>query len=248
MPPRFAVSLLAAAAMASPVAADAETLLRLAETATVMVHPDELAATLRAEALVGTAAEAQAKVNALVAHAVDRAKQLQGVKVSTGAYNVWRYFQGDKDKPQRWQASQTIELKSRDGAPLLTLVGDLQARGLAVGSLGWQLAPETARTAREQATAQAIKGLRGRADQAAALLGLSFGEFREVRLDNVRPMPPPSPRMMAMAATPAPPPPPPIAEAEDVEVSATVEADVMLKGGPSASPRRHALCWLGPVW
>jgi predicted secreted protein len=230
-PTALVATLALPAVAAPPLAAHAETLLRLAETATVMVHPDELVATLRAEALVSTAAEAQAKVNALVADAVERAKQLQGVKVSTGAYNVWRYFQGDKEKPQRWQASQTIELKSRDGAPLLTLTGDLQARGLAVGSLGWELAPETARAAREQATALAIKGLRGRADQAATLLGLSFGEFKEVRLDNVRPTPPPTPRMMAMAGAAAAPP-PPTAEAEDVEVSATVEADVVLKGGP----------------
>jgi len=220
------------ALLVAPAAAHAETLLRLAETATVMVHPDELVATLRAEALVGTAAEAQAKVNALVADAVEHAKRLPGVKVATGGYNVWRYFQGDKDRTQRWQASQTIELRSRDGAPLLGLIGELQARGLAVGGLGWELAPETARTAREQATAQAIKGLRGRAEQAAGLLGLSFGEFKEVRLDNTRPLPPPTPRMAPMMAAAAAPPPPPTAEAEDVEVAATVEADVVLRAAP----------------
>jgi predicted secreted protein len=220
-----ALALLAALLIAS--GARAETLLRLAESATIMVHPDELVASLRAQAVTPTAAEAQAKVNALVADALEHAKQVAGVKVATGAYSVWRSFQTEKEKAEKWQATQWISLRSGDGAPLLKLVGDLQARGLAVGELQWQLTAETARGAREQATRQAIGGLRARAEEAAALLSLSFGEFREVRLDNIRA---PSPRLAAqMATAAAAPAPPPSVEAEDVEVTATVEADVVLR-------------------
>jgi uncharacterized protein YggE len=82
------------------------------------------------------------------------------------------------------------------------------------GSGGW---------AREAATAKALGRLRARAEAAAKILGLSFDRFQEVRLDNARPAPMPrfAGAAMAMAA--------PVAEAADVDVTATVEADAVLK-------------------
>ena len=74
--------------------------------------------------------------------------------------------------------------------------------------------------------ADAIKALRGRAETAAGLLGLQFDAFKSVRLD----APAPIGAMRAMAAAqPAPQARPPSAEAESIDVSATVEADVLLK-------------------
>jgi predicted secreted protein len=208
----------------------AETLLRLAETATVSVHPDELAATLRTEAVGATATAAQAKVNTAMAGALARAKATAGVTAATGGYNVYRLgpIPNDTDKTERWQASQSLELHGHDGAAMLKLVGDLQTAGLAVGQLGWRLSPDAMRKARAEATRQALAGLRGRADDAAAALGLTFDSFKEIRLDSVRPAPGPRLAMAAVsmaAAAPAP----PSAEAEDIPVSATAEADIRLK-------------------
>ena len=109
---------------------------------------------------------------------------------------------------------------------LLTLVGTLQQRGLAVADLAW-LAPETARKARADALRQALSRLR-RADEAASILGLRFDSFRDVRLGEVPSAPRPMLRAMAapMAANAAP---PPVAEAEEVPIEASVEADVVLK-------------------
>lgn len=203
------------------------TVLKLAETATVMVRPDELAASLRAEAIAGTAAEAQARVNASIADGLARSKAVTGVEVSTGGYSVYRLGPNSStDKTERWQAGQSLELKSKDGGPLLKLVGDLQKSGLAVQSLGWRLSPDAARKARSEATRQALAGLRGRADEAAGQIGLAFDRFQEVRIDSQRPSPV-APRMMsAMAKSESP---PPSTEAEDVLVSATAESDVLLK-------------------
>jgi predicted secreted protein len=211
------------------VPARAETILKLAETATVMVAPDELDGELRAIAVTSTAAEAQSRVNAMIAAALASAKDAQGVQVSTGAYTVWRNFENKSDKTERWQASQAILLKGGDGAAVLKVVGALQADGLAVSRLDWQLAPETARRARATATESAIRNLRARADAAATLLDLTFGEFREVRLDNVRPQAPLPRAMLAAAAPASASAPPPSAEPEEVEVSATAEADIALK-------------------
>jgi uncharacterized protein YggE len=223
-------------ALAGPATA-ADTLLRLSETAQVMVRPDELVVSLRAEATAPAATEAQARVNTAIARALEQVKQVAGVTATTGGYNVWNQTPPrDRAAPGReeWRASQTLDLKASDlktgapktgdGAALLGLVGVLQAQGLAVDRLSWQLAPATARRSRAEATRLALGALRARADEAAGILGLRFDSFREVRLDNVRPAPVPVMRAMA-AATAAP---PPRAEAEDLAVEASVEADAVL--------------------
>jgi predicted secreted protein len=216
--------LLAAALVLAPLtgARADDTTLTLSETATVMAPTDELAAALRAEATAPTAAEAQRQVNAGMADALAHAKQVAGVTASTGGYGVYRDPAG---KPERWQASQTLELRGADGAALLTLVGTLQQKGLAVSELRWQLSADAAKRAEAEATRRAIAALRARVDEAAGLLGLRFVRFDKVRLDTPPPFRP-AMRMMALAASADAP--PPSAVAEDVPVSATVGADAVL--------------------
>jgi predicted secreted protein len=211
--------------LAGPAAAD--TLLHLSESARVMVRPDQLAAALRAEAVAASAAEAQAQLNTAMAGAVATARQTAGVTVATGAYSVWPQDQAARGGKQEWRASQTLELSSGDGVALLTLVGTLQQRGLAVAQLAWRLAPETARKARAEALRQALSGLRARADEAASILGLRFDSFRDVRLGAAAPAPRGMMAMAAPAAANAAP--PPVAQAEEVPIEASAEADVVLK-------------------
>jgi predicted secreted protein len=197
--------------------------LSLSETATVMAAPDELAATLRAEATAPTASEAQRQVNAAMADALAHAKRTPGVVAATGGYGV---FRDTATKPERWQASQTLALRSADGAPLLTLVGTLQQKGLAIGDLHWQLSDDATRKAQAEAMRRAIGALRSHVDEAAGLLGLSFVRFVTVQLQTP-PLFHPAMRAMAVAAS-APAPTPPSAESEDVPVSATVSAEASL--------------------
>jgi len=216
------VMLLGAAATAR-----ADTLLTLSETATVMEHPDELDASLRVEVRTANPADAQRRVNATMADALTAAKAVAGVTVSTGGYFVWRVGPTPQDQTERWQANQSIELTSHDGATLLKLVGELQQKGLAVGQLGWRLSENATRAARAEATRKAIAALRGRAEEAAALLDLRFGSFKQVRLDSTRP-PPMGPRLMMSAQAASAQAAPPSAEAADVSISATADADVVL--------------------
>jgi uncharacterized protein len=205
----------------------AETVLQLAETTTVMAAPDEIAATLRAEATSASASDAQARVNATMQDALVRARKVDGLAVSTGGYGVWRTGPTQTDNRERWQVSQTLNLTGRDGPTLLNLVGALQQQGLAVSSLGWRLSPAAERQARQEATKQALAGLRGRVEEAAALLDLRFDQFKEVRLDNPRSPPMPRGIAMPMAMSAASTPPPSVAP-EDMPVSATAEADAVL--------------------
>lgn len=204
-----------------------DTVLRLAETATVLVAPDELAASLRAEAMAPNARDAQTRVNEMMRDALAAVKKTDGILVSTGGYTVWRAATTPQDRIERWQAGQSLNLTGKDGEALLKLVGELQQRGLAQSNLTWRLSHDAERKARRDATKQALSGLRGRADEAAEVLGLRFAAFREVRLDSVTP--PPVPRQAFVTRSSAAAAPPPRAEAEDLPVTAAAEADVVLK-------------------
>lgn len=224
---RFAAVLFLPCLLA-PAAAHAETVLHLGETATVMAAPDELAASLRVEATSATAAASQARVNKVMEDALARARAVPGLTVSTGGYGVWRVGPTPQDGNVRWQASETLNLAGHDDTVLLKLVGDLQQAGLAVGNLGWRLSRAAERKAHQEATKQALSSLRGRIEEAAALLGLRFEQFKEVRLDAANPQQPMFRAMAAPMAMAAAAPPPSVA-AEDVAVSATAEADAILQ-------------------
>ena len=222
----IAAMALLCAPLACASAAHAETLLHLSDTETVTVVPDELAAALRVEATSANPAEAQQRVNTAMADALARARKVPGITISTGAYSVWHVGPTPQDHTERWQANQTLNLTSRDGPTLLTLVGVLQHSGLAIESLNWHLSREAETKAHHEALRAAIAALRGKAAEAAGLLDLRFDSFKQVTLGQSAP--PPLPRFagaMVMATAAAV---PPSAVAADVPVSATVEADAIL--------------------
>ncbi len=218
----FAVLLMAAAPVPP------ETVLHLTETAEVMLHPDRLVASLQVEANAPSAAAAQARVNGLMRDALAAAKPVAAVTASTGAYSVWQPFVAAGKPAAPWHASETLSLSTDGkGAALLALVGTLQQQGLAVEELRFVASSKAVRAAREQATRQALSALRARAEQAAGDLGLHFDRFETVKIDS-GPPPAPPPRIFARMAA-APRPQPPIARAQDIPVSASVEADVLLR-------------------
>jgi predicted secreted protein len=212
------------ASLAAANAAHADTILHLAETATVMVAPDEIAASLTVQATSAIASDAQAKVNAGMADALVQARKVEGVAASTGGYGVWR--SNPPDHAATWQVNQTLNLIGHDGPTLLTLVGTLQQHGLVVSNLGWRLSRTAERQAHQAATKQALAALRGRVEEAAALLDLRFDQFKEVRLDGAAPQPMFRGMATTMAVGAAAP--PPSVAPEDMPVSATAEADAVL--------------------
>ncbi len=212
--------LLLLAAPAAHAQALPETLLHIAETAEVTRAPDELVATLRAEARAGSAAAAQEAVNRSIAAAVARARSVPGLAVATGAY-----WTGRVDEGRGWQAAQTLTLRGGDAASLLETVGALQSQGLATAGLAWGLTRDTARMAREEASRLALEAVQRRAQAVAAQLGLAVAGLREVRID----VPEREARPMAMAMARGAAAAPPVAVAEDQVVAAGVQAVVLLR-------------------
>ena len=204
----------------------ARPLLHLSETATVSVRPDRLTAVLRADASTDSASTAQDRVNAVIGGALAEARKADGIAVSTDQYNVWR-LEPKAGEAAQWRASQSVVLRGQDGSSVLKLVGALQQKGLAVEGLGWELAPETARSAE---TTQPFRrsgppraGGRGRRRSRPAIRCLPQFDGRQRSATPIRL------RTMAVPAAALASPAEPAAEAEDVRVNATVEADIALK-------------------
>ncbi|MGA9866935.1 MAG: SIMPL domain-containing protein, partial [Acetobacteraceae bacterium] len=153
------------AVLAAAPGARADTILDLSETGHVSAQPDEIAASLRAEATAPAPDAAQAAVNQAMKRALDAARATQGVTVNTGQYSVWLAEPPPPPHPgaaragsPTWHASQTLDLTGHDGHSMLALVGALQGQGMAVQALAWQLSPDATRTALEAALRQAVSG------------------------------------------------------------------------------------------
>ncbi|WP_159013879.1 SIMPL domain-containing protein [Acidisoma sp. S159] len=217
----FALAFLAAPAAV----AHADTMLELSAAGAVEAKPDELRAALTASAAAANAAAAQSQVNDAVTRALAAAKTAPAVTASTDAYSVWH----ETDPKDVWRASQGVALRSKDGGALLGLVGTLQAQGLAVNDLGWQLTTEARDAAYAQAMAKAIAALEVRGRVVARLLHLTFIGFQRMSVGedggSARPMP-----MMRMMATAAPSG-PPNAQADSQTVTATVSGTARLITG-----------------
>ncbi|MFH5925499.1 SIMPL domain-containing protein [Roseomonas sp. SXEYE001] len=196
------------------------TVLRLSETADVTRAPDEIQATLQFEAREATATGAQSSVNRAMTAALEAARGVPGVTVSTGGYRTYR-----QEDPVRWVASQSLSLRSGDPAKLLELVWTLQGRGLAVNGINYALTREATRAARQEAASLALDALRRRAEGVAEQLGMKVERIAEVQLETSE-VGVPRPMMMQAASARAAA--PPVAQAEDVVVPAMVQAVVVL--------------------
>lgn len=202
--------------------APAGTALTLSGTGTVHAAPDRLTATLFAEAGAASAAAAQEHVNALAGTAIDAAKAAGGITTVTEDYSAEHNEGG---KAPAWTARQTVRLTGADGAALLALVGQLQAKGLALSGLDWSLSSDRRRSLTRQAEAGALTDVRQRAEAAAKVLGLKIASIRSITLSD-HGMPRPMPMMMMARAASAPV--APGAPAEEQDVSASASATFML--------------------
>ncbi len=201
-------------------AATTETLLHLSANGAVQVTPDQLVADLVAQDTSSSAAEAQRRVNALVAQGMQVAHQVSAVEARAIGYEV----SPADERRARWLAQQTLELRSADGPALLDLTSRLQQQGFVTASLDWQLSPAARRRAYAEATTAALKALQEQATSAAGTLGLHVDHLKEVQLQprEFRPIQP----MMAMAARTGAL--PPQATSAPEEVTAEVSAEVVL--------------------
>jgi predicted secreted protein len=196
------------------------TVLRLSQTAERTVLRDLLRIELRVEETGADARAVQTAINRRMAAALDRARQAQGVRVETGAYNVGE--ERPQHGPARWRGSQTMVLTGKDADSALKLAGTLQSDGLSTSSLAYEASPETVRGAEEDLTAEALASLDHRAAAIADRMHLGVLRYRDLRVGNAETGGRPIPRFAAMAASA------PVAEPGEAVIRVTIEAELLL--------------------
>jgi predicted secreted protein len=208
--------------------------LHLSQTAERTIRRDRLRLQLRVEATAPDARQVQAEVNKRMSAALEKARNVAGVKVESGGYTV--YEERQANVPTRWHGGQGLVLTSGDFPVLLTLGGALQTDGLAMSGMSFELAPETARGAQDDLTAEALKQLRDRIERVAADLQMELVRLRDLRVGNAEGEERPVFRAAVLAGAAAPTPmPPPSGEPGETTVRVTVEADALL--GPTDQSR-----------
>ncbi len=216
----IAVALFASAHALAQDADQRMTVLHLSQTAERSVIRDLLRIELRVEETGADARSVQAAINRRMAAALDRARQVQGVRVETGSYNVGE--ERPQNGPTRWRGSQSVILTGKDADSMLKLAGALQSDGLSTSSLTYDISPETVRGAEEDLTAEALAALDHRAASIADRMHLAVVRFRDVRVGNAETGGRPAPRLAAMAMAA------PVAEPGEAMVRVTIEAELLL--------------------
>ena len=220
----IAVALFASSLALAQNADQRATMLHLSQTAERTVMRDLLRIELRVEETGADARSVQTVINRRMAAALDRARQVQGVRVETGSYNVGE--ERPQNGPARWRGSQSLILTGKDADSMLKLAGALQSDGLSTSSLTYEVAPETVRGAEEDLTAEALAALDHRAASIADHMHLAVVRYRDVRVGNAETGGRPVPRLAAMAMAA------PVAEPGEAVVRVTIEAELLL-----ATPR-----------
>jgi predicted secreted protein len=196
------------------------TVLHLSQTAERSVIRDLLRIELRVEETGADARSVQTAINRRMAAALDRVRQVQGVRVETGSYNVGE--ERPQNGPTHWRGSQSVILTGKDADSILKLAGALQSDGLSTSALTYEVASETIRGAEEDLTTEALAALDHRAASIADRMHLAVVRFRDVRVGNAETGGRPAPRFAAMAMAA------PVAEPGEAMVRVTVEAELLL--------------------
>ena len=216
----IAVALFASAHALAQDADQRMTVLHLSQTAERSVIRDLLRIELRVEETGADARSVQTAINRRMTAALDRARQVQGVRVETGSYNVGE--ERPQNGPARWRGSQSVILTGKDADSILKLAGALQSDGLSTSSLAYDISPETVRGAEEDLTDEALAALDHRAASIADRLHLAVVRFRDVRVGNAETGGGPVPRLAATAMAA------PVAEPGEAMVRVTIEAELLL--------------------
>src|SRR5438309_2994894 len=171
------------------------TVLHLSQTAERSVLRDLLRIELRVEETGADPLAIQSVINRRMAAALDRTRQVQGVRVETGSYAVGE--ERPQSGPSRWRGTQPLILTSKAADAALKLAGALQSDGLLMTAIAYEVSPEMLRGAEEDLTAEALAALDRRAESVANRMHLAVLRYRDLRVGNAETSGRPGPRFAA---------------------------------------------------
>ncbi len=119
------------------------------------------------------------RVNKKVNKAVERAKQLNEIKVQTLAYRTNPYYK--KQKIAGWRVRQSIRLESKNFSQLSQLIGELQ-ESLALEQVNYQISPERRGKSENRAIEKAIAAFKKRASVVSEQLGFKSYKLIDINI------------------------------------------------------------------
>ncbi len=206
------------------------TLLNISATENIEVDQDTLIANLRVEKQLSDPKELQQEINMMMKQAVEEAKKIEGLTITTEQYYVHQY---QRDNKQLWQGNQGLSIKSQKADDVLELSGRLQDMGFLMNGLNYQLSPEKYEEIRESLLEGSIKKLMARAKRVGSAIDKPNVDLWELNVDAAPtpnyPQPVMMARGMAMESMGKSAMAPPVAEAGKSTVSMSVSAKMILK-------------------
>ena len=144
----------------------------------------------------------QEEINTVMKQALKAAKKVKSVKTSTQNYRVYEYKPSRyKNKPHSkkiWRGEQSLVIKSKTPSDLLQLAGDLQAMGLTMASLNYEVSPELAEKTQNNMLEAVLEKLRAKARRSAQALGKKNVHLLQVNINNNGHLYSPRPMMARM--------------------------------------------------
>ncbi|SSW73124.1 SIMPL domain-containing protein [Achromobacter agilis] len=217
----------------APVAAEASTSrapeLTLQATASSEVKQDTVRISLSAEVEAPDQPGAGKKLTAALDDVVKRARDVKGVEVRTGGYNVWPNT-SSKGKIASWRGQGEVILESKDFEAAAALASKLSDK-TAISNIGFLLSREAREAEERKLLKEAAQAFKDRALAAANAFGFSGYRLSKLELGGSG-GPVPMPRMMGAAmakdASAGYSPDVPL-EAGDVTVSIAVNGTIVLQ-------------------
>ena len=205
----------------------------LSATEMVEVEQDLLVATLNFTAEDADPKVVQDTINKKMKEAVDTAKKVDTVKVSTQQYYVHEYDRSRGQNARRdmvWRGNQSLQIKGKEADDFLELAGDLQEMGLAMNGLNYTLSPEKLEETRNSLLEAALAKLVEKSERTAKALGKSSSEMLQINVDmGGNHYQPPVMRAMAMDGMAKAEMAAPVAAPSESQISLTVSAQALLK-------------------
>jgi predicted secreted protein len=213
------------------------TMLHLDQTAEATVPRDRITVEMRVEAVGSDQSRVQADVNRRMAAALVEARHVDSVDTMTGDYRTYQQSVGSGVTSVRsssqWHAMQSLILVSQDFGAAVALAGRLQAEGLTVGDMRFDVAPATLRSWQKALTEEALRELTARAATIAGTVSLRVDHIERLTVGNaMQAGSAPHAMMMAGRAAGSPAPAPPAVAAGTAPVSVTVGAEVAMTPRP----------------
>ncbi|MEA0970439.1 DUF541 domain-containing protein [Candidatus Megaera venefica] len=209
------------------------TILNVSATEFIEVPEDLLVANLHYEFDGITAKEVQNQINATMTKALEKAKMLKDVKVSTQQYSVYKYeyvVNKNDERKTKWKGSQGVIISGKTIDNILKLVGELQEIGLAVDGLSYTISNDTREEIRDSLMELAVEKLMKKSKRVAKALGKDMIKVVSINVDADTSRPYPvmqyAMRMGSVAKDEMN---SPVAEPGQSQISMTVSATIMIK-------------------